>query len=341
VKRLGLLLAVVLVPAVGVLGQVLTSETSLPRRSGWPLGLELERALEAEGLAPSEAGVALGRRLFFDPALSRDRSVSCASCHDPRHAFAGTERVSTGVAGRVGGRNAPTLVNRVAGLAHFWDGRADDLVEQALGPLFAPLEMDMDEALVLERLAEQGYAREFRAVYGQDPSLALLARALAEFELTLLSGDAPFDRHEWLGEEEALDASARRGLALFRGQARCTLCHTGTNFSDEQFHHVGTAAGDDGRLAVTGDEADRGRFKTPTLRNVALTAPYMHDGQLATLAEVVAHYARGEPHAGSELEPLELDAGEQADLVAFLESLTGTVCSVWVADLEEKLASLR
>jgi cytochrome c peroxidase len=311
-------------------------------RGGWPLGLELEIAGETALVAPTEEAVRLGERLFFDADLSRDRTVSCASCHDPARAFAGKERFSAGVEGRVGTRNAPAIANRLMGRMQFWDGRAADLVAQVRGPMMAPLEMDMDEELLLERLGKSEYGEAFQRAFGAPPSLELASRAIAAFESTLVTGDAPFDRHEWLGQLDALSESARRGLALFRGAGRCTLCHTGTNFTDELFHDVGLAGtGDLGRRAVTGSEADHKAFKTPSLRNVALTAPYMHDGSLATLEDVLEHYVRGGAEPGSELVPLTLDETQKGDLIAFLESLTGPVRSVRVEDLEAKLAELR
>lgn len=308
-----------------------------PPRGTWPLGLEREYELPP-GALPSESEIELGRRLFFDPILSADGQVSCASCHSPSRGYADGRRTPLGVGGRVGKRNAPSVVNRLFGREHFWDGRAASLAEQALGPLLAADEMGNDPELLRERLAQdEGYRREFQRVYGAEPQLALLARALAAFQLTLVSGDSAFDRWEWGGESEALDAAARRGLRLFRGKARCTLCHTGFHFSDERYHSLGLEDPDPGRAAVTGEERDRGAFRTPSLRNVALTAPYLHDGSLASLEEVVEFYARGgggAEHRSPLLAPLDLDEGERRDLVGFLHSLTGPIVSLHGEELQ-------
>ena len=253
-----------------------------------PLGLDLYLPVpEDNPLSPER--VALGRTLFFDPILSRDRRLACAGCHDPERAFTDGRTVSQGVFGRKGVRHVPTLINRGYGRAFFWDGRISSLEEQVLQPIQDPKEMDMTLKDVVERLRRhQEYTELFQAVFGRIPTHVDLANALASYVRTILSGDAPIDRY-MNGERNALSAQARDGLRIFRGRGNCTACHIGPTFTDERFHNTGVAwklpraeeSGellDQGRYMVTGKEDDSGAFKTPTLREVALTAPYMHDG---------------------------------------------------------------
>lgn len=274
------------------------------------------------------AKVRLGRRLFFDPVLSGDRTVACATCHDPAHGFAGTAAVAVGVGGRTGGRNAPTLLNVGYNAAFFWDGRAASLEDQALRPIADPREMASSPEDAVGRLkADPIYVAEFRETFGGEVTADNLGRALASFERTLLAGDSPVDRFR-SGEVTALSTDARQGLWLFESRGGCWRCHSGRNFTDDKFHNtgVGWGAGDFGRFAVSRRDADRGGFKTPTLRNVARTAPYMHDGSLATLEEVVRYYGRGgnpNPHLDPDLKPLDLSDADHRCLVAFLEALTG------------------
>lgn len=301
-------------------------------RTEIPLGLDLYLPSPA-GNPITEAGVKLGRRLFFDPVLSEDRSISCASCHRPERSFTDQRRTSIGVFGRNGPRNAPSLVNRVYGESQFWDGRSSTLEQQALEPITARTEMGMTVERVLRRLRGQpSYLKEFQAVFGRAPDAETVSRALASYVRTILSGDAPIDRF-LNGEQEALSEQAERGFRLFLGRANCTACHHGPNFSDERFHNTGTAWRDsvwldEGRFAVTGRPGDHGAFKTPTLRDVARTAPYMHDGSLATLEDVIVFYDRGgrqNPYLDAELRPLNLAEEEKHALLAFLNALTGTV----------------
>jgi cytochrome c peroxidase len=277
--------------------------------------------------------VALGRRLFAEPLLSRDRRLSCAGCHDPGRAFSDGKPVAVGAFGRRGTRNVPTLINRGYGGSFFWDGRAGSLEKQVLQPIHDPKEMDMTLADVVARLkGTDRYPKLFQAAFGRDLNADDLARVLASYVRTILSGDSPYDRYI-SGEREALSAEAREGLELVRGKAHCTACHVGPNLTDEGFHNTGVAWRDGrlldpGRYAVTGKEADRGAFKTPTLREAARTAPYMHDGSLETLEEVIDYYDRGgnrNPHLDAELPPLHLTAEEKQALVAFLRALSGTI----------------
>lgn len=294
--------------------------------------------LDAYVPAPQEnpvtpAKASLGRRLFFDTILSRDGKTSCASCHDPDRAFTDGRAVSVGVFARRGTRNTPTLVNRAWGKSYFWDGRTPTLEEQVTGPIEHPGEMDLPLPSAVLRLRQDPQSvRQFQSVFGADPDEKLLARALASYVRTILSGASRFDHYQ-NGRAEALSSEERSGLELFRGKANCVACHSGPNFTDELFHNTGVAwrdgtMDDPGRGAVTGRENDRGAFKTPTLRQIAHTAPYMHDGHLKTLREVVEFYDRG-GHANPQLDPeiksLRLHESEKRALVLFLESLTGTV----------------
>ncbi len=280
--------------------------------------------------------IALGEKLFFDPMLSRDRSVSCSSCHLPEYGFSDTTAFSRGASGRIGVRNAPALVNRAYGRAFFWDGRAASLEEQVLHPIRDSLEMDLSHAQLARRLrADISYRALFREAFRRDPDSTGVARALASYIRTLRSGESPYDL-AIQGDSAAMTADARRGLALFTGKGRCTACHIPPNFTDELFHNTGVTARsaartgttlrDPGRGAVTGVADHTGAFKTPTLRDVARTGPYMHDGSFATMKEVVGFYSRGgepNPHLSADIRPLHLTPDERADVVQFLESLTG------------------
>jgi len=272
-----------------------------------PLGLDLY--LPAPETNPLTAEkIEQGRRLFFDRRLSRDNSTSCSSCHDPERAFSDGRAVAVGVFGRAGRRNSPALINRGYGRLFFWDGRVATLEEQVLKPIEDPNEMDLPLA---EAAARVGLAP------GE------ISRALASFVRSILSGGSPFDRYI-NGDRTALTAEQQAGLQVFRGKGNCTACHVGPNFTDEGLHNTGVAWRD-GKLADDG--AGQGRFKTPTLREVARTAPYMHDGSLATLEEVIEYYDRGgnqNPGLDPELRPLRLTTAEKQSLAVFLRGLNGT-----------------
>jgi len=292
-----------------------------------PAGLPAELAGALAEQDP--AVVALGEELFFDPILSADRGVACASCHDPALGFAANTPVSTGVHGRKTLRNAPTLYNRALGESFMWDGRAATLEEQVLLPIENELEMDLALAEAVQRLAQDpARAQGFQRAFGAPPDEARLASALASYVRTLVYGDSPVDRFR-AADFAALDSAARQGLWLYESRGRCWRCHSGPNFTDESFHNtgVGVKAGqpEEGRFAVTGREEDRGRFKTPTLRGLTETAPYMHDGSVATLEDIVAFY-RGGGHANPGLDPvlapLDMSAEDAANLVAFLKALS-------------------
>ena len=323
------------------IGFVLMSE-AIPVEAQFPLGLEPDFEVPAHNLMTPEK-VSLGKRLFFDKNLSKDRSISCGTCHDPAKGFANGAAFSKGVSGRFSQRNVPSIVNRLFGRAQFWDGRAETLESQAQGPLFNPDEMAMDENLLMERLqADTAYYQLFQDAFAAEPTVDAVLNAIATYERTVVSAATAFDRYEWNAEKTALSESAVRGIALFRGKARCSTCHIGTNFTDDKFHNIGAGieAGqnDPGRAAVTGKSEDFGRFKTPTLRNITLTAPYMHDGSLATLEDVITFYDQGgrpNPNLDEEIKPLQLTDTEKSDLLEFLKSLTGPIVSVSAEELKE------
>jgi cytochrome c peroxidase len=277
----------------------------------------------------TEARVKLGRRLFFDPILSADATVACASCHQPDHGFSSGESKPVGIRGQKIARRAPTLLNRAYGSSFFWDGRASSLEEQALRPIEDPTEMGSSVADVVKRLkADKDYKIQFEAAFDDGISAENLAKAIASFERVLLRGDSRVDRFRRKGEHDAVTAQERHGLWLYESKARCWRCHSGANFTDESFHNTGVSWGkepaDWGRFAVTKKDADKGKFKTPTLRGVLLTAPYMHNGTLKSLDDVVEFYNQGggkNPNLDAALEPLELSEEERRDLVAFLKAL--------------------
>lgn len=302
-----------------------------------PRGLQKDAAYVPENNPVSDAKIELGRDLYFDTRLSKDDTVSCATCHAPEHGFAEPRKTSQGVGGKLGKRNAPTVINRLFSSNQFWDGRADDLEAQAKGPITNPIEMAMDspEAVVKKLSAIAGYKALFKKAYGSDEvSMDRIAEAIASYERTVVSGDSAWDRYQ-AGDKKALTAQQVRGLELFNGKANCATCHASFNFSDENFHNLGVGwdeskkeLADVGRFEVTKADTDKGAFKTPTLRNVAQTGPYMHDGSEATLREVVVLYNRGgnkNPWLSPKMKPLALTEAEIDDLVAFLGALDGEV----------------
>lgn len=276
--------------------------------------------------------VELGRFLFFDKRLSKNNTIACASCHIPAMAFTDGQPVSTGINRLQGGRSAPASINRVFSTAQFWDGRGATLEDQSVGPLVSPVEhgfVNHDE-MVKKLKGIEGYRRLFKEAFVSDITTEAVGKAIASFQRTILSGNSPTDRFDVGGDQEALTEDAQRGLTLFRGKARCTRCHSGFNFSDEKFHNIGigwdTNTVDLGRFMETKNPEDIGAFKTPTLREISRTAPYMHDGRFATLEDVVNFYNQGgikNPHLDNTIIPLELTAEEKHDLVALLRSLNG------------------
>jgi cytochrome c peroxidase len=294
-----------------------------------PVGLDANRPVPDDNPL-TEAKVQLGRKLFFDSILSADGTVSCASCHDPAHGFAGTSRVGTGIGGKKTTRNVPSLFNRAYGTAFFWDGRERTLEAQALRPIDNPEEMGGTVAGAVRRLqAHANYPGLFQAAFGDEITSSNLAKAIASFERVLLLGNSRVDRFR-AGEVRALDDNERHGLWLFESRGRCWRCHSGPNFSDEKLHNTGVSWDRDpidlGRYTITKQEADRGRFKTPTLRGLADTSPYMHDGSLTTLEEVVEFYNQGggkNPNLDEAVISLGLSKSDVRDLAAFLKALSG------------------
>lgn len=308
----------------------------------------------------SKDKVELGRTLFFDLRLSSDNTVSCATCHSPQTAFSDNRPVSLGVGLGAGDRNAPTIINRAFSREQFWDGRAHSLEEQSKLPLINPKEMAMpSHELLVKKVGDiRGYKSWFKSVFARDVNINDLAKAIAAFERTVVSGNAKYDEFK-AGNQHALKETEKRGLALFEGKARCSQCHKGPNFTDEKYHNLGvdwdSVLVDLGRYKVTKKEQDIGAFKTPTLREIADTAPYMHNGAFTTLEETVAFYNRGgianpfldvemrrpnrtieqmleyyekkesqiELVPETELVKLNLTKQEQADLVTFLRTLSG------------------
>ena len=298
--------------------------------------IEVPRGLPDEIPTPDDNPLSvnrieLGRRLFFDAILSEDGSTSCSTCHLPERAFAGDKPKAIGIHGREGRRNAPSILNRALGTSQFWDGRAATLEEQALQPIQSSTELGSSIDAVLERLkSREEYRRAFNNAFLDGITADNVARALASFERSLLTGDSPVDRFR-TNDFIALSDEQRQGLWLFESRGQCWRCHSGPNFADERFHNTGVSWGaepaDLGRFEVTNDDSDRGKFKTPTLRNVALTGPYMHDGSIATLREVVQFYSRGgndNPNLDPIIKPLELTERDVEHLVAFLEAVTGS-----------------
>ncbi len=289
-----------------------------------PLGLQPQRVPADNPL--TAAKIELGKQLFFDPRLSSDNSISCASCHDPQHGWSNGERFATGVRGQKGGRSAPSIINAGYFYFQFWDGRAQHVEGQALGPIENPIEMDLKLPQLVEKLnAIPGYREQFQAVFGSDATAEYIAQAIGAFERTIVSGNAPYDRFQ-AGDKTALSEAAQRGMDVFFNAGHCSACHSGPTFSDGAFHNLGisihASEPDLGRYAISKLGGDRGAFKTPGLREIARTAPYMHDGSLATLEDVIDYYDQGgtaNEHLDEEIYPLNLTEQQKADLIVFLK----------------------
>jgi len=338
-----------------------TLQVKLPL--GMSLGESQIKGLDANPM--TLAKIELGRQLYFDTRLSSDSTVSCASCHHPQEGFARHTPFGVGVDGQEGGRNSPSSYNRILSDKQFWDGRASSLEDQAVGPIANPIEMGNTHEACVQTLKEiPGYKLQFEKIF-PDSGLTIdnVGKAIATFERALVTGPTPYDYREGdkkfadldpddladlkddapevYAEYEALkqavaetpmSESAVRGQELFFSKkVGCSNCHVGANLSDEQYHNLGIGMGkenpDLGRYEVTKVEKDKGAFKTPTIRNVALSAPYMHDGSLKTLEEVVEHYNKGgtpNPWLSDKMPPLKLTAQEKLDLVEFMRSVTGS-----------------
>ncbi len=330
-----------------------------------PLGLS-QGASQITGLEANpltRAKIELGRQLYFDPRLSKNSTVSCASCHDPSMGYTAHTKTGIGIDGQAGGRNSPVSFNRILSGLQFWDGRADSLEAQAVGPIANPIEMGFTHEGVVERLASiPVYAKQFETIFGA-VTIDAVGKAIAAFERVIVTAPSPYDFYEqWRPYENfdpedfeddpelaALYAAAKAGVEahpmsesakrgrdiFFTEKGNCTACHVGANLADEKYHNIGVGMDkeqpDVGRFAVTKNDADFGAFKTPTVRNVALTAPYMHDGSVATLEEVVEWYDKGghpSKHLSEKIRPLNLTEQDQADLVEFMKACTGPTPTV-------------
>ena len=298
-----------------------------------PFGLEETAVVIPADNPLTNEKIELGRLLFFDKRLSQDNTIACANCHLAKFAFTDGKPVSTGIRGQKGGRSAPASFNRVFSSAQFWDGRAATLEDQSVGPFTNPIEHGFPNYDVMraKMMKIAGYRKLFKQVFGEENiTIDNVGRAIASFQRTVLSGNSPADRFDQGQEAGAISAEAQHGLLLFREKARCTKCHSGFNFTDEKFHNLGLGWDDNkvdlGRYMVTKITEDIGAFKTPTLREIARSAPYTHDGRFKTLEEVVNFYNQGgvkNPHQDPLIIPLELTDEEKRDLVAFLHTLNG------------------
>jgi len=338
-----------------------TLEVTLPL--GMNLGQSQIKGLDKNPL--TRAKIELGRQLYFDTRLSADNTVSCASCHHPQEGFARHTATGVGISGQKGGRNSPSSYNRILSDLQFWDGRADSLEAQAVGPIQNPIEMGHTHVAAVKALKSiPGYVAQFEKIF-PDSGLTIdnVGKAIASFERTLVTGPTQYDYYEAYKkfaslekedledlkddspetyaeyeslkkqvETDPMSESAVRGFDLFFSKrVGCSNCYVGANLADEQYHNLGIGMSakepDLGRYVVTKVEKDKGAFKTPTIRNVALSAPYMHDGSLATLEEVVEHYNKGgdkNPWLSDKIVPLKLTPQESLDLVEFMRACTGT-----------------
>ncbi len=326
----------------------------------------------------TRAKIELGRQLYFDRRLSSDNTVSCADCHSPMAGFGANTQFGVGVRGQKGNRNSPVSFNRILSKAQFWDGRAGSLEAQAIGPIANPIEMGYKHDSVVKMLADkEGYRIQFERVFGGKPDIAMVGKAIAAFERTIVTGPSPYDHNEPLrrlmeafpeelsdlnelktedpalfkkftdfksvADKNPMSDEAKRGRTLFFSQkSNCSACHVGANFSDELYHNLGVgmqaAEPDLGRFAETKIEKDKGAFKTPTLRNIVQSGPYMHDGSQKTLEEVVEWYAKGghpNPYLSDKIKKLDLTAQDKQDLVEFMKSLTGPFPTIETGRLPE------
>jgi cytochrome c peroxidase len=272
--------------------------------------------------------VGLGERLFSEVRLSADGRTSCATCHQRERAFTDGRRTPRGVFGRTGRRNVPSILNRGYGTAFFWDARAATLEDQVRQAIAGASDLGLPVATAAARLSgDATYAAAFHSAFESPVSAERLVQALATFVRGARSGDSSFDRFV-AGDSSALTPAARRGYELFTGRARCSRCHAGPLLTDDDLHNTGVSWGrDGGRFEISRLSEDRGRFKTPSLRDVALTAPYMHDGSFDALDDVVEFYDRGagsNPNLDPAIRPLRLTSAERSELVSFLRALQGS-----------------
>jgi cytochrome c peroxidase len=377
----------------GIPGQ---GELTLQQANAWLAKPENHQPLKVQlpaGLAPGQdsvyipadnpltrAKIELGRQLYFDRRLSKNAEVSCADCHHPDTGYAANTQFGVGIEGLKGDRNSPTSLNRILSKHQFWDGRAEDLEAQAVGPMANPIEMGSSHDVVVKFVSQNAvYKAQFEKVFGSAPNIGDVGRAIAAFERTIVTGDSPYDYQvnldrlekyleseglqdmdelkkeepkiyeEYLAAKQAaakspMSESAKRGQKLFFSkEANCAACHVGVNFTDEKFHNLGVGMAaekpDLGRFKVSGKEEDKGAFKTPSLRNIAQNAPYMHDGSQKTLLEVVDWYVKGghpNPYLSDKIKKFEATDQDKQDLVAFMEALTGPLPKVETKRLPSK-----
>jgi cytochrome c peroxidase len=291
-----------------------------------PLGLDERAIIVPDDNRITTEKIALGKQLFFDRRWSKTRTVSCSSCHDPEKGWSDDRRYSLDHESMPTLRHAPTIINRTFSKAEGWTGHRETTEDLLLN-----LPFTSTEAVSRQLAPIREYQLQFQRVFGTGVTAEGVAKAIAAFQRTILSGNSAYDRYK-TGDAKALSDSARRGLALFEGKGRCAKCHSGFNFTDEAYHNIGVGMDRDmpdaGRFQVSKRKVNLGAFKTPTLRDVIRRGPYMHDGSLATLSDVIAFYDRGGVQNATlspDITPLNLSAGEKRDLLAFLESLTGVV----------------
>lgn len=269
--------------------------------------------------------IALGEKLFKDPILSGDNTVSCMTCHSPDLGFSNGTSVAIGIRAQKGNRNSLSVLNAGYYNSFFWDGRAQTLEEQALGPIQNPIEMDQNLDELIKELKEvKEYQEEFNKVFSDGITKENIAKAIAAYERTIVMDKTPFDEY-LAGKEDAISEEAKHGMVLFAGKANCMVCHGGPTLSDNKFYNIGITSDDPGRYEVTKKEEDQGAFRTPQLRGLLHTGPYMHNGQFSSLAEVVSFYNKGgdnTPNQSPLIQPLNLTEEEEKALVAFLESLS-------------------
>ncbi|OIJ12037.1 hypothetical protein BKP35_11140 [Anaerobacillus arseniciselenatis] len=292
---------------------------------------------EPEDNPITEEKVELGLMLFVDPRLSKEDQLSCLTCHSPQLGYADNLTFSVGFDHTVLTRNTPSIINTGYYETFFWDGRADSLEEQSLGPIQDPNEMNLDLDTMIEKVrAVEGYRPYFDAAFGGEISIDTVAKALATFQRTINIDNTAFDRF-LDGEDQALDEQEKFGMELFITQD-CIECHSGPNFTDQEFHNAGVNSGDPGLAEISGDEEDLGKFRTPGLRGIIYTAPYMHDGSEVTLHDVVNFYDRGgngEPNTSELIRPLHLSIQEKEALVAFLRAISGTPPEIEIPSLPQ------
>ena len=276
----------------------------------------------------TEDKIKLGKMLFFDKMLSRDSSISCASCHNPEYAFTDQLKKSIGIKGRVSTRNSPTLMNVAYNSSFLRDGVNPSLEAQVIVPIHEKNEFDFHILLAAERMKKNNeYVQLSIKAFGEEPNPKIISNAIATYERTLLSGYSRFDKFYYYGDSTALSTSEVRGMKLFFNDLNCTSCHSGFNFSNGGIVNIGLYEkyNDIGKMRVSLNEIDNGKFKVPTLRNISVTYPYMHDGSLGSLNEVIDHYISGgkmNPNKDKRIEPIKITQNEKIDLIAFLESLT-------------------